>query len=59
MLQVIDVKEITKRLLDDAVRTFDAESGAVYLNGDRQMQLIRQVGEWKNEVKLSVPLQSE
>lgn len=58
VLQVIDVNEITKRLLDDAVKTFDARGGGLYLKRDDQMQLIRQAGEWNGEAKLSMPLQS-
>lgn len=50
------VDAMTARRCGDA---FDAESGAVYLNSDGKMLLIRQLGEWKNEAKLSVPLQSE
>lgn len=59
VLQVIDLNEITKRLLDDAVKTFDAACGAVYLKSDGQLHLIRQVGEWNGEARLSVPLQAE
>jgi hypothetical protein len=41
VLQVIDVAEITKRLLNDAVKTFDAESSALYLKSGGEMQLMR------------------
>ncbi len=59
VLQVIDAKEITGRLLDEAMTTFNAEGGAVYLRSDGEMRLVQQAGDWLEDAKLSVPLQAD
>ncbi len=48
---------ITRRLLEDAARTLRAQSGAVFLIDDGQLQRVHTVGAWKNNPRLSVTLQ--
>lgn len=56
VLQVIDEKEITGRLLDDAMKEFDADGGAVYLGGNGDLRVARTAGRWKGIAELAVPM---
>jgi hypothetical protein len=58
VLQVIDIEQITRRVLEKATLAFDARSGAVYLEEDGKLKMSHTTGEWNGEAKLSVPLQS-
>jgi GAF domain-containing protein len=52
----VDAGPITRRLLDEAVKAFDAECGIAYLNRNGETQTLHTIGEWKGEGKMSVPL---
>jgi hypothetical protein len=53
----MDSHQITRRLLDEAVRSFKAESGAVFLHHDGNVELAQTFGDWKNKPALDIPLQ--
>jgi two-component system NarL family sensor kinase len=57
-MSALDIAPITRRLLDEAVAAFDATGGAVYLETDGTLKLIQTAGEWKDEARLSVPLET-
>jgi hypothetical protein len=64
VVEVMDARRLTSRLLDEAVRAFDAVRGAVYLGNENQLQLRHVHGEWHhqtatNATMLSVPLESD
>jgi hypothetical protein len=54
----VDARQVTCRLLDEAVAAFDAQGGAAYLDQDGQPQLIHTAGEWSGVAVLDVPLQA-
>lgn len=58
-VQLSDSQQITRRVLEEAVRAFQAEGGAVFLYKNGQPQLVHTVGKWKGETKISVPLESD
>jgi hypothetical protein len=58
-VELVDPDKITRRLLAEAVGTFNANSGAVYLQRDGEMQLLATSGNWNGDARLSVPLKSE
>ena len=53
----VDREEITRRLLEEAVMGFEAESGAVYLASSGGMTLTHATRGWSGEAALSIPLQ--
>jgi hypothetical protein len=55
--QVLDARDLTWRMLDEALRSFGAVGGAVYLAPDRQPT--HTAGEWPVAVQLSVPIAHE
>lgn len=59
VVQVIDAREITRRLLDEAVTAFEAECGAAYMIRDGQRQLVHVCGVWRDDAQLTVPMQSD
>jgi hypothetical protein len=58
-VQLTDPQQITRRMLDEAVRAFDAQGGAVYLGSGRDVQLVQASDNWNGEAKLTVPLKSK
>ncbi|MBI2845592.1 MAG: GAF domain-containing protein [Chloroflexi bacterium] len=56
---VIDVRSLTRRLLDEVATAFTAQSGAVYLDKDMQKEPTHTFGEWHGEAKMRVPLESD
>ena len=57
ILQVFDVERVTARALEEAVRAFDAVSGAIYIRQDRQPAISHTLGEWNaNDARASVPI---
>ncbi len=56
-LFAVDPQEITRRLLEEAVLGFEAESGAVYLASSGSVQPVHVTRAWTGEAALSVPLQ--
>jgi len=57
-VQMMDPEQNARELLDETVRAFDATSGAVYLQRNGELQLIQTVGQWNDESKISIPLES-
>jgi GAF domain-containing protein len=57
--EVIDVAEVTRRLLDEAVAAFEAECGALSLLEGGPGPIRHTRGEWRDDrARLSVPLES-
>jgi hypothetical protein len=56
-IQILDVEQLVSRFLNDAVATFDAVSGAAFLDKDGEQQLVHTCGLWTGEARLSVPLE--
>jgi hypothetical protein len=56
-LTLSDPQLITRRLLEDAVRSLKAQSGTVFLITDGQLQHVHSVGPWKNNPRLGVNLE--
>jgi hypothetical protein len=54
-----DPRQITRRLLEDSVRTLKAQSGAVYLQADGRLEVVHTVGPWRGNPRLSVNLDCE
>ncbi len=64
VVEVIDTRQITSRLLDEAVRAFDATGGAVYLQENDQLRPFHARGVWSDQptaatATLSVPLECD
>ena len=57
-LQMNDTREITQRLLDEAAKGLDAESGAVRLMSDGGLRTICTYGAWRGDALLAVPLEA-
>ena len=51
-----DARLITRRLLEDSVRTLKAQSGAVCLQVDGRLEVVHTVGPWRGNPRLSVNL---
>jgi hypothetical protein len=58
-IQMNDAHQITFRLLDEAARCLQAESGAINLGSGEQIQTIHTYGLWKGDVRVSIPLEVE
>jgi hypothetical protein len=57
-LQMNDTREITQRLLDEAAKGLDAESGAVRLMSDGGLRTICTYGAWRGDALLAAPLEA-
>ena len=55
-LEMSDPGQIAHRLLEEAVRGLQAQSGAVSLRADGQLRTIHTLGRWQGEAWMSVPL---
>ncbi len=55
-VELHDRSEVARRLLDETATTLDAKSGAVYLDHNGQSELVYQLGEWKGDAVLTIPL---
>jgi hypothetical protein len=56
----IDAEQMARRLLDEAVAAFHAQSGAIYLGQDGKLALAHTFGEWRStDARLTVPLESD
>lgn len=55
-VQMSDVNLITRRLLEEAVESFKAQSGALSLLHDGKLEVVHTVGPWRNDARLSVGL---
>jgi hypothetical protein len=58
VVEVMDSDQLTRHVLDEAVRSFDAQSGALYKWSNGNIQLIRTVGEWAGDAKITAPLRN-
>ena len=56
-LTLSDPTLVTRQLLEDAVRSLKAQSGAVFLSTDGQLKHVHSVGPWKNNARLGVNLE--
>ena len=56
---VLDTRQITRRLLDETTTAFNAKSGAVYLMQDGALQVVQASEGWEGDGALTVPLESE
>ena len=59
LVELIDIEQITRRTLDEAIRAFDARGGAVYLLVNEQPRLVHVEGEWTQTEGMGVWLQSD
>lgn len=59
-IYAIDVRQITRRFLDEAVRAFGAKGGALFVQQQGELGLAHVAGEWtESETGLSIPLEAE
>jgi hypothetical protein len=58
-VQMSDTARITGRLLDEAARGLQAESGALGLFEGGHLQTVHTYGYWRGEVWVSIPLESD
>jgi hypothetical protein len=58
VIDVIDAGQVSRRLLDEAVATFGARGGAVYLGRDGAVQPAHATEGWDGNAALTVPLGS-
>ncbi len=58
VVQVIDARQVTRRLLDEAILAFDATGGAVYLQDGEHERLLHRSGEWNGEASIHVSLEN-
>ncbi len=59
MVQLSDTSQMARRLLDESVAAFRAESGAIFMQQDGQLQLAQTSGAWDGQAHLTVPLKHE
>ncbi len=57
MVQLNDAAQMTRRLLDEAVAAFRAESGAIFMHQDGELRLAQTSGAWDGQAQLTVPLE--
>jgi hypothetical protein len=57
VIQIIDSQQVTRRLLDEVVRSFNAESGAIFLHHHGRLELTHTAGNWTDQSALDIPLQ--
>lgn len=57
-IAVVDPERAVSRLLAEATRAFEAESGAVYLGVGEAATLIHSTGQWTGDAVLTIPLES-
>jgi hypothetical protein len=56
VVEVMDPKLVTSKMLDEVVSAFGAQGGGVYLGGDGYMRLEHTSEDWDGEATLTVPL---
>lgn len=59
MVQLTNVGQMTRRLLDEVVVAFHAESGAVFMRDGEKLQLAQTSGAWSGTAWVSVSLEHE
>src|SRR5687768_1925323 len=55
-IYAVDVRQVTRLLLDDSVAAFDALSGALSLKVRGERRLVHTHGDWTGDARLSMPL---
>ncbi|MBI4201264.1 MAG: hypothetical protein HY531_03115 [Chloroflexi bacterium] len=55
--ELADVGHVTRRLLDETVAAFHAESGAVFLQQEAELRLTQTAGAWNGTATITVPLE--
>lgn len=56
-VQLNDPDALARRFLNEALTSFEAQSGAIYLGEGAHMRLVSSAGEWKGHAELAVPLE--
>jgi hypothetical protein len=56
-LQMSDAGQLARRLLEEAAAALGAESGAVSLVKDGQLQPVHTIGRWRGEAWIAIPLE--
>lgn len=57
-LSPVQPQQLSRRLLEEAVSAFQAKGGIVYLEIDGNLTPTYSLGEWKDEAKLKVPIET-
>jgi hypothetical protein len=58
-IYAIDVRQVTRRFLDEAVRALHAEGGALFLQRQGQLELEHTAGKWMDgEARVSIPMEA-
>jgi hypothetical protein len=57
--ELADVGRMTRRLLDETVAAFHAESGAVFLRQGEALRLVQTAGAWKDDAVIDVPIEHQ
>jgi hypothetical protein len=52
------VERLTRRLLQEAVKTFSAQGGTIRLESGASRELVYSVGQWNGQASISVPLEA-
>ncbi|RPI25062.1 MAG: GAF domain-containing protein [Chloroflexota bacterium] len=52
----VDPREITRKMLEEAIQAFEAKSGAVYWRKSGELELLHASREWDGDARFSVPL---
>lgn len=56
----VNVRQVTRRLLEQATAAYGAKSGALHLQQNGQTRLLHTWGEWKeDETRISIPLECD
>jgi hypothetical protein len=55
----VDPREITRRLLEEAIQAFEAKSGALYWRKSGELEILHATREWDGDAQFSVPLIAE
>jgi len=58
-IQMNDVEQITRRLLDEAIHCLHAENGAITMLDKSQYKTIHTNGLWKGDVRASIPIECD
>jgi hypothetical protein len=59
VLDVIDARQLTRRLLEEAISALNADGGAVYTGEHGHLSLAHSSDDWEGDTEISVPLRSD
>jgi hypothetical protein len=54
----MDSEQLTRRVLDEAVRAFEAQGGAVYKVDNGNRVLVQSTRNWNGDARISVPFEN-